>query len=101
VQPFEVPHKTHATFPADGEYIVELSMEVEGRTEVIPFLMVAGEPTAAASILIALGAGLALFVIVVRAIKIKRARRQAQETLASSVGEISVTEGVLASGERV
>jgi ferredoxin-type protein NapH len=75
VQPFEVPHKLSATFPSPGEYVVELSVEVEGRTEVIPFMMVAGDPTATGSILAAVGAGLGLFVVVVRAIKIKRARR--------------------------
>ncbi|MCP4594148.1 MAG: 4Fe-4S binding protein [bacterium] len=74
VQPFEVPHKLSATFPADGEYVVELTMDVEGQPEVIPFMVIAGDPTATVSILLATGLGLAVFVIVIRAIKIKRAR---------------------------
>jgi ferredoxin-type protein NapH len=78
VQPFEIPHKLSAHFPTEGEYVVELTMDVEGQTEVIPFLMVAGDPTATASVLIFLGAGLAVFLVTVRAIKIKRDRRLAQ-----------------------
>ena len=74
MQPFEVPHKLSATFPADGEYVVELTMDVEGRPEIIPFMVIAGNPSATVSILIAVAIGLAVFVIVVRAIKIKRAR---------------------------
>ncbi len=76
VQPFEVPHKLSATFPADGEYVVELTMDVEGKSEVIPFMVIAGNPSATISILIAVALGLAVFVIIIRAIKIKRARRR-------------------------
>lgn len=75
VAPFEVPHKLTVTFPEAGEYIVELTMDVEGVPEVIPFMMIAGEPTATTSILIVVGVGLALFLVAVRAVKIKRARR--------------------------
>jgi hypothetical protein len=42
--PFEHQYKVHMTFPADGEYIVELSLPVEGRIEVIPFAMIATNP---------------------------------------------------------
>lgn len=77
VQPFENLHKMSVTFPDDGEYVVELTMDVEGQQEVIPFLMVAGEPSATGSILVAVGGGLAVFIIVIRAIKIKRRRRTA------------------------
>jgi ferredoxin-type protein NapH len=75
VHPFEVPHKLTVTFPEDGEYIVELTMDVEGALEVIPFMMISGDPTATVSVLIAIGLGLTTFVVVVRAIKIKQARR--------------------------
>jgi ferredoxin-type protein NapH len=75
VQPFEVPHKVNVTFPADGEYVVEMTMDVLGKPETIPFMMISGEPTATTSVLIAVGLGLALFIVVVRAIKIKRKRR--------------------------
>lgn len=73
-EPAANQHKYFVVFPDDGEYIVELTMEVEGRSEVIPFLMVAGQPSAAASILISAAAGLAVFLLVVRAIRIKRLR---------------------------
>ncbi len=63
------------TFPEDGEYIVELTLEVEGKPEVIPFLMVAGEPTATLSVLAGTGGFLAVFFIVIRAIRIKVRRR--------------------------
>lgn len=79
VEPFEQPHKLSVTFPENGEYIVELTIAVEGKPEVIPFMMIAGEPSATLSIVISIGAGLAIFIIVVRAIKIKR-RRRAQST---------------------
>lgn len=74
--PLDKTHKMSVTFPEDGEFVVELTMDVEGKTEVIPFLMVAGHPTATASILASIGGGLALFIIVVRAIKIKAKRHQ-------------------------
>ena len=77
VMPYQQPHEIAVTFPADGEYIVELTMDVEGKPEVIPFLMVAGNPSATFSILAAIGGGLVLFIIIIRAIKIKRQRRLA------------------------
>ncbi|MHC4441930.1 MAG: 4Fe-4S binding protein [Planctomycetota bacterium] len=79
VEPFEQPHKISTTFSEDGEYIVELHMEVEGATEVIPFLMIAGDPSATVSIIIAIGAVLLIFIIIIRAIKIKRERRAAKQ----------------------
>ncbi len=82
VTPFDGLHKISATFPQDGEYVVELTMDVEGREEVIGFQMLAGNPSATPSILIAIGVGLAIFLITVRAIKKKRDRRQRQQTRA-------------------
>ncbi len=76
IEPMDNMHKMAVTFPQDGEFIVELTMDVEGQVEVIPFLMVAGHPTATASVLAGIGGGLALFIIVVRAVKIKAKRRQ-------------------------
>jgi ferredoxin-type protein NapH len=75
--PFDNQHKYTIAFPEDHEYIVELTMNVEGQEEVIPFLIVAGEPTATKSIVIAIFGGLAAFLVVVRAIKVKRDRRAA------------------------
>lgn len=74
-QPFDNQHKYTVTFPEDGEYIVELTMDVEGQTEVIPFLVVAGNPTATGSIVAAVVAALGVFLVTVRAIKLKRDRR--------------------------
>ena len=78
--PFDNLHKCMVTFHEDAEHIVELTMDVEGQTEVIPFLMVAGEPTATVSIVVAIVAGLAVFLVVVRAIKIKRQRRKRKQS---------------------
>lgn len=75
-QPFDNQHKYTVTFPEDGEYVVELTMDVEGQTEVIRFAMVAGNPTATTSILVGLGIAFLLFVVTVRAIKKKRQRRR-------------------------
>ncbi len=76
-RPFDNEYKFYATFPEDGEYIVELSMPVEGRTEVIPFLIVAGQPTAAASFVIAGSFGAIVLFVVVRALRRKKRRRLA------------------------
>jgi hypothetical protein len=75
-QPFEQPHKLAVTFPEDGEYVVELTFDIEGKPEIIPFILTVGEPSATTSVLVTIGILLLLFIIVVRAIKIKRARRE-------------------------
>lgn len=74
---YEQPHEVSVVFPAAGEYIVELTMEVEGQQEVIPFLMVAGEPSATWSVLIAIVVFLVIFFVIIRALRIKRRRRMA------------------------
>jgi len=79
VSQFDGLHKISTTFPEDGEYVVELTMQVEGQTEVIPFPVVAGDPSATMSIVIAIAFGLLVFLIVVRAIKIKAKRRRQRE----------------------
>jgi len=76
--PIEHQYKLQVNFPTDGEYIVELSMPVEGRIEVIPFVMTAGEPSATASIAVAGSGGFVVVLVVIRAIQKKRRRRQAQ-----------------------
>ena len=77
-EPFDNQHKYTISFPKDGEYVVELTLEVEGRQEVIPFLVVAGEPTATKSVMLTLVLGLGVFLVAVRAIKVKRNRRNAR-----------------------
>jgi hypothetical protein len=74
---YEQPHEVSVVFPDDGEYIVELTMDVEGQEEVIPFLMVAGEPSATWSVLIAIALFLLVFFVIIRALRIKRRRRMA------------------------
>ncbi len=76
--PFDNQHKLQCTFPVDGEYIVELTLVVEGREEVIPFLMIAGQPTATMSIILTTLLGIVILYVVVRAIQKKKARRQQQ-----------------------
>ncbi len=76
-RPFDNQHRYTITFPEDGEYIIELTMDVEGQLEVIPFLVISGNPTATTSIVSALGGGLIVFLVTVRAIKKKRDRRVA------------------------
>jgi hypothetical protein len=85
--PFDNEYKFHVTFPADAEYIVELSMPVEGRTEVIPFLMTAGEPTATASFVAAGSLGTVLLLVVVRAVQVKRRRRRAKQPSGAMAGQ--------------
>lgn len=70
-------YEVTATMPEEGDYTVELSMMVEGQLEVIPFLVVAGDPGSPWIPISALVVGLLLFVITIRAIKIKRDRREA------------------------
>ncbi len=73
----DVLYKVYPTFPEDGEYVVELTMDVQGQEETIGFLMVVGDPSPTKSIVTAIGCGLAVFLITVRAVKKKRDRRRA------------------------
>lgn len=81
VDPFDQTHKLSVKFPEAGEFVVELSLPVEGQIEIIPFLLIAGAPSATGSVLTAVGVGLVLFFIVVRAVKIKRDRRTKAEPM--------------------
>jgi hypothetical protein len=65
-------------------------MDVEGTPEVIPFLMVVGQPSAAKSIVIALAGGLVVFLLAVRAIRIKR-KRLAQRSCAVADKELTAS----------
>ncbi len=78
VPPFEVPHKLAATFPQDGSYLIELTLEVEGKDEVIPFPIVIGNPTGGAALIGMSTGAMTIFLIVIRAIRIKRRRRLRQ-----------------------
>lgn len=86
-EPTTNQHKYFVTFPQDGEFIVELTLNVEGKPEVIPFLMIAGKPSAALSIVTTLGITLGVFLLTVRAIRIKR-KRLAQSLAALPAHEV-------------
>lgn len=73
---FDNLYKLTCVFETDAEYVVELTVEIEGQLEVIPFRMIAGNPSATPSVLAAVGGGLAVFFVVVRAVRIKRNRRK-------------------------
>jgi NAD-dependent dihydropyrimidine dehydrogenase PreA subunit len=72
----DVLYKVYPTFPEEGEYVVELTIDIDGKEEVIGFLMVVGNPSPATSILVTVIGALAVFLITVRAIKKKRQRRK-------------------------
>lgn len=82
--PFDNEFKFHVIFPDDGEYIVELSVMVEGQMEVIPFLMVVGQPSAMISMVILVGSLVVVVLVIIRAVQRKRRRsRGAANTSAS------------------
>jgi len=83
----EVLYRIYPTFPDEGEYVVELTMDVDGEEQTVGFLMVVGDPSPTTSILVALGCGLGVFLITIRAIKKKRQRRQQQATADNTQGD--------------
>ncbi len=83
-RPFDNLHKVTVTFPEEGEYVIEISLDVEGKTETIPFVMIAGNPTATISVLIVIVLGVTIFLVIIRAIKIKQARQVHQKDLSVS-----------------
>jgi len=97
--PFDNEHKFQFTFPDDGEYIVELSVLIEGRTEVIPFLVLAGQPSAAASFAITGSFGIVLLFVVIRAVQKKRRRRRTQAgSVTTTVGALGASDGLRSGG---
>ncbi len=71
----DVLYKVYPTFPEAGEYVVELTMDVDGQPETIGFLMAVGNPSPTTSIIVTLGCVLVVFLITIRAVKKKRDRR--------------------------
>ncbi len=80
VPAYDVLHKVSATLPEDGEYVIEMTMDVGDQKETIGFMIVAGDPGATTStvVLAACLGGLAVFLVTVRAVKKKRQRRMQQ-----------------------
>jgi ferredoxin-type protein NapH len=89
-EPTTNQHKYFVIFPQDGQFIAELTMDVEGKPEVIPFLIVAGKSSSAKSIVIAVAISLAVFLLVVRAIRIKRSRH-VKKTRSSPRPEVAIS----------
>jgi ferredoxin-type protein NapH len=75
IEPFDKTHKLSVTFPDDGKFLVELSLTGGSHPEVVPFIMVVGEPPSTVRALLVLTVILVLGCIVIRAILIKRRRR--------------------------
>ncbi len=74
--PINLQYPFKMVFPEDGEYLLELTLEVEGRTEIIPFLLFVGNSSATTLIVISIGVGLVTFLVIVRAVKAMRNRKR-------------------------
>ena len=70
-------HKFSPVYAEAGKYHVRLEMMLEGRPYEIDFPILVGDPGSPMAALIAWLCGIALLVVVIRAIKIKRERRLA------------------------
>ncbi|MBI2193400.1 MAG: 4Fe-4S binding protein [Planctomycetes bacterium] len=69
--------KLYPTYPADGNYQVTLSFEDGEGLSTLRFPLVVGEPGSPWAVVFGSAGGLACFLVVVRAVRIKRARRRA------------------------
>lgn len=70
--------KFYPTFPDEANYLVRIEFEVEGVPWIVDLPMVAGEPGSPWTVLGSTVFGLLAFVVVIRAIRIKRQRRMHQ-----------------------
>jgi ferredoxin len=86
LEPHEVPLKLMVTFSGEGEHVIEITMDVDGQPEVIPFPLIVGRSGGGLGFLLASGGGLALLAIVVRAVRIKRERRRRRTARSPSRG---------------
>ncbi|MFQ5505951.1 MAG: hypothetical protein ACE5F1_14320 [Planctomycetota bacterium] len=69
-------HKFSPVYGEAGNYMVRMEMQIEGQPYEIEFPLVVGDPKSALLPLLSWALALALLVIVIRAMKIKRARHQ-------------------------
>ncbi|MBT4136292.1 MAG: hypothetical protein HOE48_00170 [Candidatus Latescibacteria bacterium] len=67
--------KFHPTFPDEANYLIRIEFEVEDVPWIVDLPMVAGEPGSPWTVLGSTVFGLVAFVVVIRAIRIKRQRR--------------------------
>ena len=77
--------KFYPEFKDEANYMVRIEFEVEEVPWIVDLPMVAGEPGSPWSVLTGTVGGLALFVVIIRAIRIKRQRRMAQGVRAREV----------------
>jgi hypothetical protein len=68
-------YKFHPRFDVEDDYLVRVEFEIEGKPWRIDLPMVVGEPGSPVLVLGLCGGGLAAFLVVVRAARIKRRRR--------------------------
>lgn len=71
----EAVYKFYPRFDAEANYIVRITYEAEGAPWIIDLPMVVGEPGSPGLVLAGVGVGLAAFLILMRAFRIKRRRR--------------------------
>lgn len=72
--------KFHPTFPDEANYLIRIEFEVEDVPWIVDLPMVAGEPGSPWTVLGSTVFGLFAFVVVIRAIRIKRQRRMGSST---------------------
>ncbi len=77
--------KFHPEFPDEANYLVRIEFEVDGVPWIVDLPMVAGEPGSPWVVLGGTVGGLVLFLVIIRAIRIKQKRRIAQTSGARRV----------------
>ena len=85
----ESVYKFYPQFGDAANYTLRISFEDEGQPWIIDLPMVVGEPSSPWKVLAGVGAGLALFLLMIRALRIKQQRRA---RLASQAGSQPTTQ---------
>ena len=86
-------YKFYPVFEVEANYLVRVAFEAEGAPWIIDLPMVVGEPGSPWAVLGGIAIGVATFLVVIRAIRIKR--RRAADTPALADGAGPVREGSL------
>lgn len=77
-------YKFHPSFPREANYLTRIEFEVEGAPWIVDLPMVVGQPGSPWTVLGGSVAALVLFVLVIRAMRIKLARKARAGVLARS-----------------